>query len=351
MKKQIYAIIALTVLFLIAAAFFTYPRFPTKFFIFAPLVIIAPLLCYPLTSFNQDFLHTTFKAPFVMAINIINKIFGTKIKSAQLIIVGADKIPIVDFGYRENGVYVGKKYYPLTIATYLLKYLNEKDTAGIKNTADWLVSNYTATGNFVLWSMDFPLPYYNMEKGWVSAFAQARILKALYNMGEFSRKKKYFYLMNRGLKAFFVDLEKGGLKIKGNKGLWFEECAQKKKNLAHILNGHVFCLLDLHYLYVKTKNKKIKALFDKGIQELKAQLANYDSGNWTFYDRIGSPARYDYHQIHVEQMKQLYDITKDRKFLAFANRWENYRKVDMRFLLANVLIFDAIVTLSYYFLL
>jgi hypothetical protein len=140
-----------------------------------------------------------------------------------------------------------------------------------------------------------------------------------------------------------IDLDKGGLRIKGKKGFWYPEYGQARKSPPFVLNGFIYCLLDLYYIYQKTKNKKAKYLFDKGLQELKVQINIYDSGDWTYYDRLKNPARYDYHVIHVLQLNDLYKITKEERFLKLKQKWEKYKRADGRFYLINVILFNILV--------
>ncbi|MCD6226387.1 MAG: hypothetical protein J7J93_01150, partial [Candidatus Aenigmarchaeota archaeon] len=95
----------------------------------------------------------------------------------------------------------------------------------------------------------------------------------------------------------------------------------------------------------------IKKIFDEGLKELLFQIDKYDKGNWTYYDRIGNPARYDYHLLHIKQMKQLYEITKIKKFKELNRKWSSFKYIinlpDRRFYLINVIILNILLSLIY----
>jgi len=237
------------------------------------------------------------------------------------------------------------------LANQLIKYIKEKNENGIDATGNWLLKNYEKNRNFIIWKTNFERPFYKLKKGWVSGFYQCRILKALYDLYEYSGEKKYYNLLLKGINAFEVDLNNGGLRIKGKVGYWYPEYAQKGTEPPYVLNGMIFCLLDLYYLYKKTKIKKIKKIFDEGLKELLFQIDKYDKGNWTYYDRIGNPARYDYHLLHIKQMKQLYEITKIKKFKELNRKWSSFKYIinlpDRRFYLINVIILNILLSLIY----
>ena len=86
----------------------------------------------------------------------------------------------------------------------------------------------------------------------------------------------------------------------------------------------MFALLGIHEYYELTGDENAKYLFDKGIISLKDHLSDYDAGGWTYYDALGNPASKGYHHIHVKQLSQLYNITKDPYFKKYHDKWKNY---------------------------
>ena len=53
-------------------------------------------------------------------------------------------------------------------------------------------------------------------------------------------------------------------------------------------------------------------------------LNRFDSGDWSYYDDAGKPASLHYHNIHIEQLRRLYDYTREPVFKAYAERFSAY---------------------------
>ena len=307
-------------------------------------VLLATFISYPLTIFNQDVLNRIFRRPFVKIVNIFNNLFGTKIQSAMLLTVGKNFIPYVDYGYRK-GVKIGVHTNPLVVSDYLIKYIEEDNEIGVKNTSKWLLNNYEDNGEYIFWKAYYERPIFRLKSGWPSGYYQSRALKALCMMYDRGIDGKYLKIILRGLKAFEININDGGFKADGKAGHWYEEYPLKNHAPPFVLNGFVESLLDLHFIYEKTGIKKAKELFDKGLAELKSKIKEFDTGKWTYYDLLGHPARFDYHKIHIREMNDMYKITKDRMFFDIAEKWKKYKKADWRFFILNVCLLNAVVLL------
>ena len=319
-----------------------------KSLIYAILIIFTTLLSYPLTFYNQNVLHKLLRKPFVKIINSLNKIFKTKIKSAMLLFIREDLVPYVDYGYR-NGVYIGVHTNALVVGDYLIKYLEENNENGIKNTYEWLLNNYEDNGNYIVWKANYERPDLGLKPGWVSGLYQGRALKALCMLWERTQNRKLLDTINKGVNAFEVDIEDGGFKSNGKHGYWFEEYPGSGEQ-PFVLNGFVESLLDLHYVYEKMKIGKAKYLFDKGLKELHARVREFDTGSWTYYDLLKHPARFDYHQTHIREMMDMFRITGDKTFWELANKWSKYKKADWRFYIINTSILNTVVLMLYFVL-
>jgi heparosan-N-sulfate-glucuronate 5-epimerase len=241
-------------------------------------------------------------------------------------------IPMVDYGYQE-GNYTGPQRNPLTVATKAIEYFTEYNSQpdeqikqyGI-NCINWLEKEKIERQDYLLWSYDFDLPTYGVKAPIYSAMAQARIMVAFERAFELTKDPGYLQLANQTLKSLSIPIQDGGVLAVDPEdgGKWFEEVASKKLIPSPlILNGNIFVLFDLYDYYQKTASGEAKSLFDEGIIELKRHLGEYDTGHWTYYDRIGNLA-YDYHYVHVEQMQKLFDITSDIVFKEYHDKWHSY---------------------------
>ncbi len=106
---------------------------------------------------------------------------------------------------------------------------------------------------------------------------------------------------------------------------WYEEFAANDCIRSIVLNGMIFALLGIYEYYKYTNNDKARLLFEKGISSLKYNLHNYDSNGYSYYDILRNPPL-KYHEIHVKQLAELYDITKDELFKTYHDRWKDRRE-------------------------
>jgi hypothetical protein len=88
----------------------------------------------------------------------------------------------------------------------------------------------------------------------------------------------------------------------------------------------MYALLGIYDYYNYTKSDKAKFLFDQGIVALKNNLPSYDyKGEYTYYDaypRQLSPL--SYHKVVVQQLADIYKITKDAIIKKYHDEWQNF---------------------------
>jgi hypothetical protein len=65
-------------------------------------------------------------------------------------------------------------------------------------------------------------------------------------------------------------------------------------------------------------------VFGKGVNWLLQNLPEYDSGDWSYYDRLGNKACDNYHQGHVSQLGRLYEIIGEPVLKEYSNRFAAY---------------------------
>lgn len=137
--------------------------------------------------------------------------------------------------------------------------------------------------------------------------------------------KKYLKAAQLALNAFFIPVEEGGvLYIDGDGGWWYLEYGYKGEPKPRTLNGFIFALMGIYEYYKITGDKRALLLFNRGVEELKRHLHEYDTGSWTRYDLVGTMASVKYHKIHVKQMKIMYELTGDEIFLKYYEKWKAY---------------------------
>ena len=240
-------------------------------------------------------------------------------------------IPVLNY-FSKGGIKIGKQYNPVTISQIALKYYEDYLAKGNENSkrkfiscADWLVENSKTKNNFRVWEYEFPWPYYNLDSGWISGMAEGLGIEVLAKAYQITTDKIYIKISKDHLRSFFIKVENGGvLDIDENGEWWYLEYAQEGKVKPRVLNGFMFSLVALYRYYEITGDEDAKLLFDRGIKGLKAHVQEYDTGKWTNYDAIGTPASEGYHRVHIELMGELYDITKDKTFLNYEQKWKRY---------------------------
>lgn len=233
-------------------------------------------------------------------------------------------IPVVDYGD------LGEHRNPVTVANYALKYYeeyklgNENAKQLFLNCAEFLANNLVDKGNYSVWEYNFPLSIYNLTPPWRSAMAQGLGIQVLAYAYTITGEKGYLEKAKKALNAFFVKVQDGGVTIKENEGWWYEEYADENGKTSRVLNGMIFALFGLYEYYKITGDVDAKLLFDKGVLSVKNHLHEYDANCWTYYDTLGNLASIDYHKIHVAQMLDLYNITRDEFFKNYYEKWSGY---------------------------
>ena len=245
----------------------------------------------------------------------------------------------------ENGVltvdYHGvqrKVYNPLTVASgglsYYADYVKGIDKEQSKNkfisSADWLVKNAINKGEYSLWEYEYPWRFY----GWISppyssALAQAKGLQVLTLAYELTGNEKYLDVAKKIIRSFLVDYDEGGFVTYegiGNNSLFLHILAKPGFQKTYVLNGHTQSLLSIWSYYEKTKDPIAKTIFDKGINYLKENLVKYDNGDWSYYDLMENWTMRNYQKGQIQQLKVLYEISKEPILKDYADRFEKYLK-------------------------
>lgn len=277
-------------------------------------------------------------------------VFVICISSTSAVKVDLDEkgVPIVDYGFvsplgdssdtkQDGWVYIGEQRNPLTVTThgvtYYNQYLQSNNSSRVLflNCADWLVDNAEMRDDIIVWEYKYPWPTYNNTPPFQSGMSQASAIKVLAMAYDLTGEEKYIEAAKKGLGAFFVEVDKGGITYKDKDGWWYEEYAQSGLDIEpRVLNGHISALLNLQEYYNLTKDEKAKELFDLGVSDLKARLADYDTGNWSYYDAVGNKAVFKYQDIHVRQLDSIYKITADPYFKLYRDIWAYYELAELQ---------------------
>jgi heparosan-N-sulfate-glucuronate 5-epimerase len=234
------------------------------------------------------------------------------------------------------GPEVGIQYFPITIALYALgNYQMFFDTGeeAYRKTffaqADWLMKNVRITqSDTVVWEMHYNfLPTRNISVPWVSGMAQGQITSVLLRAYQLTGDDGYRSTAEKALKTFHHSIIDGGIAWSDEEGFTFYEEFPTEPP-CHVLNGHIWAMFGLYDYYRVAGSPDALGLFNAGVSTLKKYLPRYDTGFWTKYDLLNKPgyAPIRYQHIHVEQLKVLYEITREDVFNEYAQRWSAYLK-------------------------
>jgi len=232
-----------------------------------------------------------------------------------------------------------KEYNPTMIAFYALSMYNfYSDT--LKETylgkffanADFLVKNLADRGIYGVWLYDFPwiAPSYVCKVPWVSCLAQGLGISVMVRAWMLTKNNDYLLTAKKALASFEVPVPKGGvLRIDENGFWWYDEyCCTKSAN---VLNGFLCALIGIHELYDITKDQQAKFLFGKGIETAKNFMERFELNlfifKWSKYDDaflLYSGTKY--HNWHIKQLMNLYEITRNKFFFMYAIKWSEYQK-------------------------
>jgi heparosan-N-sulfate-glucuronate 5-epimerase len=247
-------------------------------------------------------------------------------------------IPLVDYQklYSSNGIRSkGKRfptvYTPVTIAQYAL-HLWKLVIQGDHNAkekfitqSDWLVNNLEETKNkFRGWIHYFPVPMYRLEPGWLSAMAQGEGISVLIRAYHLTQNEKYLNCALRAFSAFKHNIAEGGVSYFDTDGkLWLEEYPHFPP--LNVLNGMIFAILGLHDLMLATQDKEVATFFQSSVETLLQHISDYDCGYGSVYDLyFRQVVDQKYHNLHIQQLFVLYEITGQQKFKEIAARWQQY---------------------------
>lgn len=183
-----------------------------------------------------------------------------------------------------------------------------------KLTAEWALANQEENGawnNFFFSSPKFPY----------SAMAQGEGASLLIRAYKQSGKIEYLEASKKAIDFMLMPIEDGGTTIYKDNEIFLQEFTNKPT----VLNGWIFAVFGL-FDYVKVcGDLGKKELLDRTINTIVVNLRNFDNGYWSMYDidkMITSPF---YHDLHIAQLKVLYDLFGIEDFKKYYTKWTYYK--------------------------
>lgn len=242
-------------------------------------------------------------------------------------------IPMLDY----HGT-IGTQYNPIAIAQYGLGNYNlfqrtgeERNREKFILAADWLRDALVENQSGVpVWIHNFDFEYQEVLRSpWYSGLAQGQGLSVLVRAYQLTKNEEYLEAAHQAFTAFKLPVTEGGVIVEDEKGyLWIEEYIISQPT--HILNGFIWALWGVYDYYLAAKSEAAKKLYDCGLKTLVENLHRYDTGSWSLYElsslKLKMVASPFYHQLHIVQLRILYNMTGEETFLEYAERWASYLK-------------------------
>lgn len=246
--------------------------------------------------------------------------------------VGEYTIPLTYYGYVDNdflGYQLAMHNIALKSRGYFYDYFETKNRSSL-NKALFLVNFMISSAklkrnNILLLENNFYWPPYDLEPPWSGAIVQAGFVKSLLLAYKATGNEAYLNIAERALNAFEHSFENCGIAYiredNGEEYYWYPEYASKKPPF--VLNGFITSIVWIKEYYNETGSEKAKRIYERGLASLIHFLPEYSTDDgWSYYDAEKRRANLHYHRLHIEQMKSLYNITKNRIFMKYAEKWE-----------------------------
>ena len=178
--------------------------------------------------------------------------------------------------------------------------------------ADWTLQQQDERGRWANFSQAYPdNPY--------GAMAQGEAASVLIRAYKETLDTKYLIGAKRSIDFMLLPHEDGGTaKYIGNDLLLMEYT-----HLPIVLNGWIFAWWGLYdYVIMTSDNGHYKELLQMSCNSLVKYMPQFATRYWSKYDldyRIASPF---YHNLHIAQMQAMYQLTGEKAFNEYGQRWD-----------------------------
>ncbi|MDZ7268256.1 MAG: D-glucuronyl C5-epimerase family protein [candidate division KSB1 bacterium] len=252
-------------------------------------------------------------------------------------------LPLVDYDrlFARNHIpspgKIGPQYTPVTLAFFGLGHFArwQQEGAGdsercFRRAAEWLVAHQVnARGTGGVWLHHFPMPHLPplieyMPGAWISAMAQGLGASLLLRAFAASAREEYLRAAHASLLPCKFAIAEGGVAWELPGGRLFLEEFPAAPPL-HVLNGALFALIGLAEFLHCGSEAELKTVYSRALSGLLALLPEFDRGYGSLYDlRRRQIANNEYHDLHVNLLLALGELTQLPELLATGRRWRAY---------------------------
>lgn len=279
-------------------------------------------------------------APFKYGVNSPAEVYAKSGKRS----LGENGVLIFDYGTAYDRL--GKWHNPFFIARYAHALYRDWYSGGCSDErvklsfllqSTYLVNNYEEKDGMAYWTYPFANSYFDVEPGWISGIGQSQIAGVLYRAYELTGEEKFRDVSAKAVETYLRPMDKGGVVTQSEKGLWVQEVPDPSGREFNILNGHITGVLGLQDVAILTGDERLFNLVGKGIDAVRQHIRDFDAGFTSFYaldGKVGEEAklapRGGYNNLHIWQLKKLYEIDGDPVFQDMAVRLQSYEEINDR---------------------
>lgn len=226
-------------------------------------------------------------------------------------------------------------HYAIGAYQHFLKTKDNTSLSDFKLIADWLTDNLeTKLSCEGVWVNHYPMTTFKITSEWSSCLCQAKGISTLTRAFLHFSDEKYLLAALKAATAYQLDKCKGGVKVEKNGMLFWEEYPTADSH-SIVLNGHIFAIWSIYDLLSVIKGLEkfenefgvLQKLYHQSLVDLKKGLHMWDTGSWTWYDiwdEHDNISSHFYHNLHIKQLKVLYNLTGDEVFKSYYMKWEGY---------------------------
>ena len=213
-------------------------------------------------------------------------------------------------------IYFSIAIFQYGLAAYDLWLLNKEESMLRKfwNCVKWAVENQQEDGSWITFATHNPEEPY-------SAMAQGEGSSLLIRAYKISDNDEYLEQARKAIDFLLLPKDKGGVAEYHEKGIFLYEFTFKPL----VLNGWIFASWGLLDFAKASGDKKIWEAWNCTARSIASTLDEFDSGYWSYYNKSGAMTSPFYHNLHLAQLKVMYELTGIEKYKIVAERWGKYQ--------------------------
>jgi heparosan-N-sulfate-glucuronate 5-epimerase len=205
--------------------------------------------------------------------------------------------------------------YDLYLETGKEEYLEK-----FNNIVSWALSEQETHGGWDTFS------FKNLKNNY-SSMAQGEGASLLLRAYLETKDEIYINAAKKAIDFMLLSVNQGGTTLYYSKDEFtFEESCQFQT----ILNGVIFSIWGLWDYVLVTKDENYTKILDDATEYLVKILPSFDRGYWSDYDLDGNITSPFYHDLHIQQLKVMYDLFGIIEFNNIQKKWTDYQKSSMK---------------------